>query len=409
MAIHSVSEVNHFIKGLLDAEGSLQRIMVRGEISNFKTYRSGHCYFTLKDADAALKCVMFRSRAQYLSFVPQDGQQVVASGSVSVYERDGVYQLYANSLAPEGQGQLALALRQLRARLEAEGLFADGHKRPLPRFPKRIGVVTSLSGAVLRDIYHVSKRRNPSVQLVLLPVRVQGEGSAEEIAAAIRYFNRHYPVDVLIVGRGGGSMEDLWSFNEECIVRAIFASRIPVISAVGHETDFTLADEVSDVRAATPSQAAELAVPDRQEVLQHVLSLRTRLQQARQHGISLRSERLRHATERPFLQRPELLLATRVQALDLLAERLKRAAAVAADGKRQQLEATLDRLELLNPVRVLRRGYAVVEKDGHPLVRIAEAAVGDELSLRLADGRIEAEVRKIEGGTGYAKEKGTKL
>ena len=279
----------------------------------------------------------------------------------------------------------------------------------MPRFPKRIGVVTSLSGAVLRDIYHVGKRRNPAVQLVLFPVQVQGEGSAEEIAAAIRYFNRHYPVDVLIVGRGGGSMEDLWSFNEECVVRAIFASRIPVISAVGHETDFTLADEVSDVRAATPSQAAELAVPDRQEVLQHVLSLRTRLQQARQHGISLRRERLRHATERPFLQRPELLLATRVQALDLLAERLKRAAAVAVDGKRQQLEATLDRLELLNPVRVLRRGYAVVEKDGHPLVRIAEAAVGDELSLRLADGRIEAEVRKIEGGTGYAKEKGTKL
>lgn len=409
MAIHSVSEVNRFIKGLLDAEGSLQRIMIRGELSNFKTYRSGHCYFTLKDASAALKCVMFRSRAQYLRFLPQDGQQVVASGSISVYERDGVYQLYVDSLAEEGQGALSEALRQLKARLAAEGLFDVSHKQALPPFPKRIGVITSLSGAVLRDIYHVGKRRDPSVQLALLPVQVQGQGAAEEIAAAIRYFNAKYPVDVLIVGRGGGSLEDLWAFNEECVVRAIFASRIPVISAVGHETDFTLADEVSDLRAATPSQAAELAIPDAAEVLQRVRSLRARLLQAARHDISLRREQLRHLMQRPLWQAPERLLEARVQQLDALSERLKRVAAARAEEKHQALASAIDRLVLLDPVRVLHRGYAVVEKEGRPLSRVREAAPGDTLLLRLADGQIQAGVEKILGGAGYAKEERTNL
>lgn len=409
MAIHSVSEVNRFIKGLLDAEGSLQRIMIRGELSNFKTYRSGHCYFTLKDASAALKCVMFRSRAQYLRFLPQDGQQVVASGSISVYERDGVYQLYVDSLAQEGQGALSEALRQLKARLAAEGLFDASHKQALPPFPKRIGVITSLSGAVLRDIYHVGKRRDPSVQLALLPVQVQGQGAAEEIATAIRYFNAKYPVDVLIVGRGGGSLEDLWAFNEECVVRAIFASRIPVISAVGHETDFTLADEVSDLRAATPSQAAELAIPDAAEVLQRVRSLRARLFQAARHDISLRREQLRHLMQRPLWQAPERLLEARVQQLDALSERLKRAAAARAEEKHQALASAIDRLALLDPVRVLHRGYAVVEKEGRPLSRVREAAPGDTLLLRLADGQIQAGVEKILGGAGHAKEERTNL
>lgn len=409
MAIHSVSEVNRFIKGLLDAEGSLQRIMIRGELSNFKTYRSGHCYFTLKDASAALKCVMFRSRAQYLRFLPQDGQQVVASGSISVYERDGVYQLYVDSLAQEGQGALSEALRQLKARLAAEGLFDASHKQAPPPFPKRIGVITSLSGAVLRDIYHVGKRRDPSVQLALLPVQVQGQGAAEEIAAAIRYFNAKYPVDVLIVGRGGGSLEDLWAFNEECVVRAIFASRIPVISAVGHETDFTLADEVSDLRAATPSQAAELAIPDAAEVLQRVRSLRARLLQAARHDISLRREQLRHLRQRPLWQAPERLLEARVQQLDALSERLKRAAAARAEEKHQALASAIDRLALLDPVRVLHRGYAVVEKEGRPLSRVSEAAPGDTLLLRLADGQIQAGVEKILGGAGHAKEERTNL
>lgn len=409
MAIHSVSEVNRFIKGLLDAEGSLQRIMIRGELSNFKTYRSGHCYFTLKDASAALKCVMFRSRAQYLRFLPQDGQQVVASGSISVYERDGVYQLYVDSLAQEGQGALSEALRQLKARLAAEGLFDVSHKQALPPFPKRIGVITSLSGAVLRDIYHVGKRRDPSVQLALLPVQVQGQGAAEEIAAAIRYFNAKYPVDVLIVGRGGGSLEDLWAFNEECVVRAIFVSRIPVISAVGHETDFTLADEVSDLRAATPSQAAELAIPDAAEVLQRVRSLRARLLQAARHDISLRREQLRYLMQRPLWQAPERLLEARVQQLDALSERLKRAAAARAEEKHQALASAIDRLALLDPVRVLHRGYAVVEKEGRPLSRVREAAPGDTLLLRLADGQIQAGVEKILGGAGHAKEERTNL
>ena len=247
MGIHNVSEVTNYIKRMFQREPVLGCIH-RGELSNFRCYASGHCYFTLKDAASAIKCVMFRSRAQGLRFRPENGMQVVVSGSISVYERDGVYQLYADHMMPEGAGDLALAFEQLKARLASEGLFDDAHKQPLPRFPKRIGIVTSISGAVLRDIYHVSKRRWPAVQLVLRPVLVQGEEAAAQIAAAIAFFNEKYPVDVLIVGRGGGSMEDLWAFNEEPVVRAIYASKIPVISAVGHETDFTLADFASDQR-----------------------------------------------------------------------------------------------------------------------------------------------------------------
>ncbi|MBQ2136638.1 MAG: exodeoxyribonuclease VII large subunit, partial [Selenomonas sp.] len=240
MAVHSVSEVNRYIKELLAREPVLSGMQVRGEISNYKQYPSGHCYFTLKDASSALKCVMFRSRAQYLRFKPENGMQVVAGGSLSVYERDGVYQLYVDSLMPEGTGDLAVAFEQLKKKLSAEGLFAEERKRPLPAFPKKIGVVTSSAGAVLRDIYRVSKRRWPAVQLVLYPVQVQGTEAAGQIARGIEFFSRTYPVDVIIAGRGGGSMEDLWAFNEEVVVRAIAAAQVPVISAVGHETDFTL-------------------------------------------------------------------------------------------------------------------------------------------------------------------------
>ena len=261
MAVHSVSDVNRYLKDLLAGEPLLQGISVRGEISNFKQYPSGHCYFTLKDTNSALKCVMFRSRAQYLRFLPQNGMQVVAGGSIAVYERDGVYQLYVDNLIPEGTGDLALAFEQLKEKLAAEGLFDPARKQPLPAFPKKIGVVTSSAGAVLRDIYRVSKRRWPGIQLVLYPVQVQGEGAAEQIARGIDFFAEEYAVDVIIAGRGGGSMEDLWAFNEEPVVRAIAACPVPLISAVGHETDFTLADFAADVRAATPSQAAELAVP----------------------------------------------------------------------------------------------------------------------------------------------------
>ena len=395
MAIHGVSEVNRFIKGLLQGEPALRRLMVRGELSNFKVYASGHAYFTLKDATSALKCVMFRSRAQYLRFRPENGQSVIVSGGISVYERDGVYQLYVDSLAPEGQGALAQALAQLKARLAAEGLFDEAHKQPLPFFPRRIGVVTSISGAVLRDIYHVSKRRDPSVQLVLKPVQVQGEGAAAQIADAIRFFNEKVPVDVLIVGRGGGSMEDLWAFNEEVVIRAVYASRIPIISAVGHETDFTLADDAADVRAATPSQAAELAVPDTQGLRQHVQSLAIRLQQAALHTISRKRDALAYAMERPVLEHPaEALLAPRQQALDQAIERFQRAAKTCLGTKQQAMDDAMKRLELLSPVHVMRRGYAVIERENAPVTRAAQVHAGDVLTLRFADGCVMAEARE---------------
>lgn len=398
MPIYGVSEVNRYIKSVIGNEPALRHLMIRGEVSNFKIYASGHAYFTLKDAAAQLKCVMFRSRAQYLRFRPENGQSVVASGGIAVYERDGVYQLYVDSLAPEGQGALSLALQQLKERLAAEGLFDPAHKRPLPRFPKTIGVVTSLSGAVLRDIYHVGKRRDPSVQLVLYPAQVQGTGAAEEIAAGIAFFNAHYPVDALIVGRGGGSMEDLWAFNEEPVVRAIFASRIPVISAVGHETDFTLADDAADLRAATPSQAAELLIPDTREILRQVGGLAIRLRQAGVHQLKGKRQHLERLAGHPFLRQPEQLLSGRQQALDTLMERLLRAAKTDLETKRQTFGAIIGRLELLSPVHVLRRGYAVVERDGEPVSRARDVAVGDQLQLRFADGSVLARVLDAKQG-----------
>ena len=388
MAIHSVSEVNNFIKQLLASTPILSSIMVRGEISNFKCYASGHCYFTLKDASSALKCVMFRSRAQHLRFQPVNGLSVIASGNIAVYERDGVYQLYVDSLAPEGKGDLALAYEQLKNRLAAEGLFAKERKKALPKFPKKIGVVTSLSGAVLRDIYHVTKRRWPAVQLVLYPVQVQGEFSAKQVALAIEFFNTKYAVDVMIVGRGGGSMEDLWSFNEEVVVRAIAASKIPIISAVGHETDFSLADFAADVRAATPSQAAELAVPDRDELKRYVVRMQRQLAQMARRELNERRLRLQACQKNKLLQRPELLLADRRQRLDNLISRLRQCLEENITVKNHQLSLALEKLSVLNPAKTLQRGFALVEHGGKIVTRVQEVKKGDKLQLTFSDGKV---------------------
>lgn len=390
MAIHSVSEVTQYIKGLFEHEPILNNIQVRGELSNFKRYASGHCYFTLKDAQAALKCVMFRSSAAKLRFQPENGMQIVGTGRISVYERDGVYQLYVQRMEPEGLGSLAAAFEQLKERLTAEGLFETEHKQPLPTYPHRIGIVTSASGAVLRDIYHVSKRRWPAVQLVLRPVLVQGEQSAAQIAEAIRFFNEQYPVDVLIVGRGGGSLEDLWSFNEEIVVRAIYASHIPVISAVGHETDFTLADFVADQRAATPSQAAELAVPDRREVYRYVQSQQARLQTLASRELRQKRLRLEALLNHTALRQPQLLLADRRQRLDRALARLQELAGQQLQAKKHQLQLTLDRLDLLNPLQVLRRGYGIVEQAERPCTTVKQIKAGDALKIILRDGYVPA-------------------
>ena len=396
MTVHSVSDVTRYIKGMFESETILTDILIRGEVSNFKRYPSGHCYFTLKDAGASMKCVMFNGYARNLRFTPENGMQVIAGGSVSVYERDGAYQLYVNSLMPEGAGALALAFEQLKEKLFAEGLFDETHKQPLPRFPRRIGIVTSAAGAVLRDIHKVAKRRWPSIQLILHPVLVQGTEAAEQIAAAIRFFNEKYPVDVLIVGRGGGSAEDLWAFNEEPVVRAIYASRIPVISAVGHETDTTLADFVSDRRAATPSQAAEFAVPDAAELQQHAAGLRTRLLAGRRRQMEWCMERLKGLTERSWRRNPTLLLAAAVQRTDRVTERLHRSAKDARTNARHRLELVLKRLELLNPVQILYRGFSVVEKDGKTVSRSKALSVGDHLNITFADGKVSAVVEAKE-------------
>ncbi|WP_026766688.1 exodeoxyribonuclease VII large subunit [Selenomonas ruminantium] len=401
MAVHSVSDVNRYLKDLLAGEPLLQGISVRGEISNFKQYPSGHCYFTLKDTNSALKCVMFRSRAQYLRFLPQNGMQVVAGGSIAVYERDGVYQLYVDSLLPEGTGDLALAFEQLKEKLAAEGLFDPARKQPLPAFPKKIGVVTSSAGAVLRDIYRVSKRRWPGIQLVLYPVQVQGEGAAEQIARGIDFFAEEYAVDVIIAGRGGGSMEDLWAFNEEPVVRAIAACPVPLISAVGHETDFTLADFAADVRAATPSQAAELAVPDRSEVMRQVENLTGQMTRQVQRELALRRQRLEGLLNSRVMRDPQSMLVERRQRLDFLLAGLQRTAKAELQGKQHKLGLILNRLAAINPAAVLGRGYGMVTKQDKLVSSIQTVEIDDELQLTFTDGRVQAKVlAKIGKGDG---------
>ncbi len=398
MAVHSVSEVTKYIKSMFDGETSLQNIMIRGEISNFKKYASGHCYYTLKDEAASMKCVMFRSRAQALHFLPENGMKVVASGNLSVYERDGAYQLYTNRLMPEGAGELSLAFEQLKKKLQLEGLFDDAHKKKLPAFPKRLGVVTSPSGAVLRDIYHVARRRNPAVQLVLYPAQVQGTDSAEQIAAGIQFFNERYPVDLLIVGRGGGSMEDLWSFNEEIVVRAIFASRIPIISAVGHETDYTLADFAADVRAATPSQAAELAVPDRTETKRYAITLQLRLEKAWQTALQEKRRRLAMSMNRAVMCSPQRMLAERRQQLDGTVEKLSALAKQGMADKQHALELQLGRLDSMSPLRVLRRGYGIIEAGETVIHSVEDIKIGEQIRVVLSDGALQADITAVEKG-----------
>ena len=398
-AVHSVGEVTKWIRNLIAGDPILRNVMVRGEISNFNAYRSGHAYFTLKDKDACLKCVMFSWRDKGLRFQPKDGMQVIAGGGIRVYEAGGVYQLYVETMVPEGTGDLALAFQQIKERLAAEGLFDEAHKKPLPKFPAKIGVVTSLSGAVLRDIYRVSKRRFPSVQLVLYPVQVQGETSAAEVAAGVRYFNERHPVDVLIVGRGGGSAEDLWSFNTEEVVRAIYASRIPVISAVGHETDYTLSDMAADVRAATPSQAAELAVPDARELLSRISGLSARLSGARSRWMNAKRMKLLMCLRRKAMATPTRITDAKRARLESAAKALSIGVWQRFHEKQQRLDQTLDQLELLNPIRLLRRGYGIVEDEKGKLVRSAAGTkTGDRLTVILADGRVRANVTEVERG-----------
>lgn len=414
--VMEVSDLNDYVRRTLAGDPMLREVRLRGEISNFKRHTSGHWYFTLKDARCRIACVMFRQNAMRMSIRPADGMQVIVTGSVSLYAEGGTYQLYCEAMRPDGQGTLFQQFEALKARMQAEGLFDAARKRPLPLRPRKIAVVTALTGAVLQDIRRVSAARDPGVPLILLPVKVQGAGAAEEIAAAVRRAGTLPDVDVVIVGRGGGSMEDLWAFNEEIVARAIAACGVPVISAVGHETDFTIADFVADVRAATPSNAAEIAVPDREETLAALALLRRQmyqhtagaLQQARMR-LMTRERRLQaqHPEKRLSSMQKELaMLRLRLNAvgedavrsrkpqLAMLGMRLDNAVDSSLHRRREQLRRLHTRLESLNPTGVLQRGYALVTAGDGLVTSAAQANQHDAMRLVFHDGSVA--VRRAE-------------
>ena len=393
----TVSELNAHIKGLLDGDLLLGSLAVRGELSNYKIYSSGHHYFTLKDADSSLKCVMFRSSASRMRFRPENGMGVTAVGSVSVYPRDGAYQLYCTELIPTGMGDLYLAFEQLKARLSREGLFDSAHKKPLPVFPKRIAVITSGSGAAVRDVIRVLGHRWPDAQVVILPVRVQGVEAPPEIVGAIRYANRYRVGDLIITGRGGGSVEDLWAFNDERVARAIYESELPVISAVGHEPDVTISDFVADLRAATPSNAAELAVPDQADVKETLSSLQSRMEHAVRRQLAEGENRLRDLSGRKVLTSPTAYIDFKRMELDQLFNRL----VTVSDGwlaeRRQQFGQTAAALDAMSPLKVLARGYAVATNGKGAIIRsTSDVSGGDRIQLRVTDGMIPCSVESDE-------------
>ncbi|GCL70582.1 exodeoxyribonuclease VII large subunit [Paenibacillus naphthalenovorans] len=442
--VYSIKDLNRLVKMLLEGNDRLQNVWVRGEISNFTHHTSGHMYFSLKDADSRLKCIMFASYNQKLAFIPREGAKVLACGNISVYERDGQYQFYVTQMQPDGIGSLFMAFEQLKKKLEAEGLFAPAAKKPIPRFPKAIGIITSPTGAAVRDIITTLQRRHPSVPVLLYPVLVQGKQAAPSIVKAIRDMNEMNEVDVLIVGRGGGSLEELWAFNEEIVARAIHASVLPVISAVGHETDFTIADFAADLRAATPTAAAELAVPHHLELMQQIGFYKQQLYGGLAKQLERSKEKLKRLQRSPYLTNPrrqllqqpaerldrvreqlgykirsrvtksgerlmrserrlasfnpkEQIVYTRKR-LDSSTRQLRQAMQGVLKGKQQELMAGIRQLDALSPLKIMQRGYSLVydEKEKHLIKSIDQVQIGDILKLRLKDGRIDCHVWSME-------------
>ena len=391
----TVTELNTRVRSRLEMDPALARVAVAGEVSGYKRYAgSGYHYFSLKDERCVVSCVITRMNARHLRVLPQDGMGVVLLGNVTLYEPQGKYQLNVTEVLPLGAGELEAAFERLRARLEAEGLFDPAKKRPLPRYPERVGVITSASGAVIHDIIRTLGKRWPAAKILLMPVAVQGESAPGQIAAAILWASRHRVADVLITGRGGGSREDLWAFNDEGVARAIAACQIPVISAVGHRPDITIADYVADFSAHTPTDAAEIAGPDTGEVLTAVHSYAGRLARAVETDLKNLSRQVRALADRPVLSDPGALFRSRRQTLDWRMESLYAAMERGNTARRGRLEALTARLDALSPLRVLARGYAVVQREGRPLRRTAEAAPGDHLQLRLSDGQIHCTVEE---------------
>lgn len=392
----SVTELNNKIKALIDADPFLGSVCVRGELSNYKIYPSGHHYFTLKDVESSLRCVMFKSAASRLRFRPESGMGVTVWGRVAVYPRDGAYQLYCTDMMPEGAGDLQVAFEQLKAKLAAEGLFDPAHKKPLPRYPARIAVITSSAGAAVHDIIRVLGKRWPSAKVILLPVRVQGAEAPAEIAGALHYANEHRVADLIITGRGGGSIEDLWAFNDERVARAIYASEIPVISAVGHEPDVTISDFVADLRAATPSNAAELAVPDENELREVLMSADIRLGQAMRKQIGAYRSALSDLASRRVMKSPTGFVDQRRMELDGVRTRLAAASESMLAERKSGFIRLAAKLDALSPLKVLGRGYAIASDGRGEIIKDAgQTAVGEKLRLRLQHGGLACRVEEI--------------
>lgn len=393
----SVSQLNRYIKMNFDADENLANIFISGEISNFTNhYRTGHLYFTLKDDSAAVRAVMFNSSAKRLKFMPEDGMKVIARGRVSVYEASGQYQLYVDDMQPDGVGALNLAYEQLKEKLQKEGLFSELHKKPLPPYPEKVGVITSPTGAAVRDIINVLGRRFPYAEIVFCPVLVQGEGAHLQLTDAVNLFNSERAADVIIIGRGGGSIEDLWEFNDEGLARAVYNSDIPVISAVGHETDFTICDFVADMRAPTPSAAAELAVPDANEFQYALSALKNRMFLNVSSGIADRRSRLEYLTSKGALKSPDEMLSNRSQRLDTAFSKMLSSYENRIGGKKVEFISAATALSKLDPMSVLMRGFAFVsDKNGKNVYSSQALAKGDKINVRFHDGSAACEVKEI--------------
>lgn len=393
----SVSQLNRYIKMNFDADENLANIFISGEISNFTNhYRTGHLYFTLKDDSAAVRAVMFNSSAKRLKFMPEDGMKVIARGRVSVYEASGQYQLYVDDMQPDGVGALNLAYEQLKEKLQKEGLFSEHHKKPLPPYPEKVGVITSPTGAAVRDIINVLGRRFPYAEIVFCPVLVQGDGAHLQLTDAVNMFNSERAADVIIIGRGGGSIEDLWEFNDEGLARAVYNSEIPVISAVGHETDFTICDFVADMRAPTPSAAAELAVPDANELQYALSALKNRMFLNVSSGIADRRSRLEYLTSKGVLKSPDEMLSNRSQRLDTAFSKMLSSYENCIGGKKVEFISAATALSKLDPMSVLMRGFAFVsDKNGKNVYSSQALEKGDKINVRFHDGSAVCEVKEI--------------
>lgn len=393
----TVTQLNTYIKSVIDSDLNLNNVFVQGEISNFTNhYRTGHYYMSIKDGDSSIKAVMFKYSNQRLRFMPENGMNVILRGRVSVFERDGQYQFYIDDMQPDGAGALALAFEQLKQKLASQGLFDPDKKKPVPFMPKRIGVVTSNTGAAVHDIINVISRRFPMTELVIAPVQVQGTSAAGQIAAAIREFNACNGADVLIVGRGGGSVEDLWAFNEEVVARAVYDSHIPVISAVGHETDFTICDFVADLRAPTPSAAAELAVPDWREQKLYVDALFNQCKDTVLAKVQSEEDNLRFILKQLEYANPMTVIENKIQTVDIISQKIYDKVRESVAVKSGEFAAILARLDALNPMKVMQRGYAIAYKNETAITSVSHINKGDKLKIRLLDGAVNVIVDERE-------------